>query len=275
MIIVLLPAYEEEHSLPPVLRKLKATLEQLGEPYQVIVCNDGSKDATDELLARYAKEMPIEVLQHTLNRGLGETSRDLFERAAQISRSDDIIIRLDCDDTHEPEFIPRLVDKINEGYDVVIASRFLPGGGQMGVTAYRALISRAANLFMKLFFPIKGLKEYSCGFRAYRSAIIREAIDFYGNDFIQLKGLGFTCTLEKLVKLKLLGAKFGEVAFMLRYDQKQSSSKMVTSITTYGYFSMALMYHWPWGGWRRRYTELLKARVPQPVAHPSQLKAAD
>ena len=120
----------------------------------------------------------------------------------------------------------------------------------MGVSGYRAFISRSANLFMKAFFPIKGLKEYSCGFRGYNAEKIQETIRFFGNNFIQLKGLGFTCTLEKIVKLKLIGAKFGEVPFMLRYDQKQSESKMVTSITTLGYLVMTLLYHWPWGGWR-------------------------
>jgi hypothetical protein len=61
---------------------------------------------------------------------------------------------------------------------------------------------------MKIFFPIPGLKEYSCGYRGYRYSKIKEAIDFFGNNFIQLKGLEFACTLEKIVKLKLIGAKF-------------------------------------------------------------------
>jgi dolichol-phosphate mannosyltransferase len=103
---------------------------------------------------------------------------------------------------------------------------------------------------MKIFFPIPGLKEYSCGFRGYRAEKIKEAIAHFGNNFIQLKGLGFTCTLEKLVKLKLINARFGEVPFMLRYDQKRSPSKMVGSVTTLGYVVMTLLYYWPWGGWR-------------------------
>jgi dolichol-phosphate mannosyltransferase len=197
--------------------------------------------------------MPLDIIQHKINRGLGETSRDLFERAAELCGEADVIVRLDCDDTHEPEFIPTLVNKVREGFDVVIASRFEPGGGQEGVSAYRAFISRCANLFMKIFFPIKGLKEYSCGFRAYRAETIKEAVNFYGNRFIQLKGLGFTCTLEKLVKLKLMGAKFAEVPFLLRYDQKITDSKMVGSVTTLGYLVMTLLYHWPWGGWRNTY----------------------
>lgn len=251
MIVILLPAYNEEESLPELMPKLRHTLDAIGEPYRVIVCDDGSKDRTAEMLESLAAEWPLEVIRHKLNRGLGESARDLFERAAEITEPGDVIVRLDCDDTHEPEFIPRLVACLRDGpYDVVIASRFAPGGGQLGVSAYRAFISRCANLFMKVFIPIRGLKEYSCGFRAYRAEIVKEAVAFYGNNFIQLKGLGFTCTLEKLVKLKLIGARFGEEPFVLRYDQKESPSKMVGSITTLGYLVMTLLYHWPWGGWR-------------------------
>jgi dolichol-phosphate mannosyltransferase len=229
-------------------------MEQEGFAYQIIVCNDGSKDNTAVALLEYQIQLPLEVITHKINRGLGETSRDLFERAAEICNPQDIIIRLDCDDTHEPEFIPRMIAKVEEGFDVVIASRFLPGGGQKGVTPYRAFISRCANLFMKAFFPIEGLREYSCGFRAYKASIIIDSINKFGNNFIQLKGLGFTCTLEKLVKLKLIGGKFGEVPFVLRYDQKQSDSKMINSLTTLGYMVMTIMYHWPWGGWRSLYS---------------------
>ena len=105
---------------------------------------------------------------------------------------------------------------------------------------------------MKFFFPIKGIREYSCGFRAYRASIIQEAISHYKNDFIQLKGLGFTCTLEKVIKLKLIGARFAEVPFILHYDQKLSDSKMVSNITTLGYMVMVLIYYWPFGGWLNR-----------------------
>jgi dolichol-phosphate mannosyltransferase len=230
--------------------KLKTTLTEMKEDFRILVCNDGSIDNTQTMLEAYAQEMPVEIIRHKINRGLGESSRDLFERASELTQPGDVIVRLDCDDTHEPEFIPSIVKKVRDGFDVVIASRFEPGGGQMGVSSYRAFISRSANLFMKVFFPISGLKEYSCGFRGYRAEKVKEAVAFYGNNFIQLKGLGFTCTLEKLVKLKLIGARFGEVPFMLRYDQKQSASKMVSSITTLGYLVMTLLYHWPWGGWR-------------------------
>ena len=250
MIIILLPAFNEEESLPTLMPKIKQTMDAMDEDYQVLVCDDGSTDATARMLSDLSHKMPLEVISHKINRGLGESSRDLFERAVEIAADTDVIVRLDCDDTHEPEFIPNLVEAVRNDRDVIVASRFAPGGGQRGVSAYRAFISRCANLFMKIFFPISGLKEYSCGFRAYRAAKVKEAIDFYGNNFIQLKGLGFTCTLEKIVKLKLIGASFGEAPFVLRYDQKQSDSKMVSSLTTLGYVVMTLLYYWPWGGWR-------------------------
>lgn len=258
MLYILLPAYNEEESIDFIFPKLKNYFENDYKiEYKIIICNDGSKDKTLEKVNKYINSIPLEVITHKLNRGLGETARDLFERAAEVCIEDDIIIRLDCDDTHEPRSIKGLIDKLNEGYDVVIASRFVEGGGQEGLDAYRKTISRLANYFMKIFFPIKGLKEYSSGFRAYRASLIKQAIGFYGNDFIQLKGLGFTCTLEKIIKLRILGARFGEAPMILRYDLKKSPSKMIGSLTTLGYLLMVILYYWPWGGWRTGYKKKL------------------
>jgi dolichol-phosphate mannosyltransferase len=258
LLIILLPAYNEEKSINSLMHKLTKTLIDFKENYKIIVCNDGSTDNTQRVLEDFAKSLPLEIINHNINRGLGETIRDLFERAAKISSDNDIIIRLDCDDTHEPKYIPMIVNKVRSGNDVVIASRFEIGGGQEGVNKYRSIVSKCANLFMKIFFPIKGLKEYSCGYRGYEAKIIKKAINFYGNDFIQLKGIGFTCTLEKLIKLSIIGAKFAEVPFKLRYDQKVSDSKMISSITTLGYLIMTILYHWPFGGWRATYKKKLE-----------------
>lgn len=257
-VLVLLPAYNEEAVLGRLLDKTIGVLEAEGLEFQIVVCNDGSKDATGSILMqREAADRRIVALTHKLNRGLAETVRDLFEYAAEKANDDDVVIRFDCDDTHDPQYIPAMLRKLDEGCDVVIASRFQPGGGAHGLEGGRRFISRAANLIMRLLFAVPNVKEYSCGFRAYRGALVRRAIAFYGNDFVQLKGFGFVCTLEKLVKLHLLRARFGEIGFELRYDRKESSSKMVASITTLGYLVMVVMYYWPWGGWRRYYRRRL------------------
>lgn len=247
-LFILLPAYNEAQSLPPLLGKLEAFTGQHPEiQARVVVVDDGSTDGTAEVLAGYEGPLALEVITHKLNRGLGETARDGFERIAELAAPDDIIIRMDCDDTHEPEYMERMVEKVREGNDVVIASRYQPGARTEGVNGYRRFVSACAQMVMKLVFPIPGVREYSCGYRAYRAELIQAAIRIYGNHFIDLKGLGFTCTVEKLIRMRMLGARFAEVPFTLHYEQKQSDSKMVTSATTLGYLVLIIKYMYPWG----------------------------
>lgn len=266
MIVAVLPAYNEALALPTLVPKLADALEKLTPEFRIVVCNDGSSDASSEVLEDLRQRFPLDVIEHRYNRGLGESVRDLIEYAVQLTGPGDFVVRLDCDDTHEPEYIARMIERAEAGADVVIASRFAEGGGQMGVSAYRRFVSRMATRFMKTMFPIDGLQEYTSGYRVYRAEILHRALATYGGNFVQLKGLGFTCTLEKLVKLKMLGATFAEEPFVLRYDQKTGESKMVASITTFGYVTMALLYHWPWGGWKsssRRASTLLSTSNDQ------------
>lgn len=261
---IILPAYNEEDSIPLMFPKIKDFCTDAGLDYCLVVVDDGSTDNTPQVLEKMKEDYPVHVVCHPINRGLGESERDAFEYVAANADKQDIAIRLDCDDTHEPGYIKPLVEKINQGFDVVNTSRFQPGGGQKGVNSYRAFISYGANIFMKVMFNIPGVKDYSCGFRAYRVQVLQDAVRIFGNGLIQLKGLGFTSTLETIVKLKLLGCRFAEVPFVLRYDKKASPSKMVSSITTLGYLTMALLYHWPFGGWRPFYKHLASTYQDSP-----------
>jgi len=267
MIWIILPAYEEAESLPTLIPKIRATMQSLARPNRIVIVDDGSSDNTAAVLERLRSDgAPIEVVSHWINRGLGETERDAFEYVCQNAHDDDVVVRMDCDDTHEPEYIEKLIARIDEGFEVVSTSRFRSGGGQLGVSRYRAGISYGANLFMGLMFHIPGVRDYSCGFRAYRASSLKDAVRVFGNNFLQLRGLGFTSTLETLVKLHILGCRFSEVPFVLRYDRKVSTSKMVGSVTTLGYLLMAFLYHWPFGGWRRQYAGLSRAWRTKPAA---------
>ncbi|MCJ7519172.1 MAG: glycosyltransferase [Anaerolineaceae bacterium] len=270
MIWILLPAYNEQRDLPRLLEKMEKAL--AGVDYRLVVVNDGSTDKTSEVLERYAGNLKLDIVGHPINRGLGETERDGFEFIAWKAQPDDFVVRIEGDDTHEPKYLFDLIEKLKEGYDVVNTSRFQPGGGQLGVDGYRTFISRSANIFMRLMFRIRGVSDYSCGYRAYRARVIKDALDIYGNNFIQMRGMGFTSTLEIIVKLNILGCRFAEVPFVLRYDQKKGSSKMVGSLTMLGYFIMALLYWWPLGGWRSQYRGLRKLYRADPAKAVSQYK---
>ena len=259
MIYILLPAYNEECALAPLVSKIAAVMGDMRSAYRIIVVNDGSRDDTKRILADLSTRYAIDVITHKYNRGLGETARDGFEYIADVASPNDFIVRMDCDDTHDPRYIPAMISKLKEGYEAVIASRYAPGGGQVGVDWYRRAISRIANLLMKTVFPIRGVWEYTCGFRAYRASLIQDALAIFGNRFIDLKGMGFTGTVEKMIKCKMMGAKVAEIGFVLRYDQKMSTSKVVTSITTLGYFMLIAKYIAFWGvigkEWKRQILE--------------------
>jgi len=264
MLWIMLPAYNEQTDLPSLLGKLETSLK--GKEYHLVVINDGSTDDTADILAGCKDKLNIHVVEHPINRGLGETERDGFEYVAWNADRDDLLVRIEGDDTHEPKYMFDLIDKLNEGYDVVNTSRFQPGGGQLGVSPYHAFISRSANIFMQVLLGIRGVSDYSCGYRAYRVAVLQDALEIFGNQLIQLRGLGFTSTLEIIVKLNVMGCHFAEVPFVLRYDQKKGGSKMVGSITMLGYFIMALLYWWPFGGWRRSFKGLRKLYREDPAA---------
>jgi dolichol-phosphate mannosyltransferase len=124
---------------------------------------------------------------------------------------------------------------------------------------------------MKACFPIRGVKEYTSGFRAYRVALIQDAVDIFGNRFIDLKGMGFTGTVEKLIKCRMMYARVAEHGFVLRYDQKSGPSKVVTSLTTLGYLVLIAKYIVAWGAlgeeWKVRCAER-RARAYGPDGKP-------
>lgn len=267
-VILLLPAYNEAENIGTLVERAAAVFDEYRIEYRVVAVDDGSTDGTAAELARLTQRFPVSVVSHLRNRGLGETIRDGVEAALEGAHDDDVIVRMDGDNTHDPKYIPAMIDKLHEGCDVVIASRFQPGGDQLGVPRNRAAFSRLANLFMKAVFPMRGVREYSCGYRAYRAGALRHVVEKFGRNFIQLGGFGFCCTLEKLVKLHLLGARIGEIAFVHRYDLKLGASKMVANVTTLGYLVMTLLHYWPWGGWRRSYSSPRERITPRPAVTP-------
>jgi dolichol-phosphate mannosyltransferase len=228
-VLVVLPAYNEERDLGPLLQRLDQSMHEDGLPYQIIVVDDGSQDGTARVAADYARYMPVQVEQHQVNQGLGATIRDGLRVAVSLAIDNDVIVVMDADNTHTPGLIRNMVRVIHEGADVVIASRYQPGSYIRGVPRHRKLLSLGARVLFQLVFPIPGIRDYTCGYRAYRASVLAEAFRRYGDDFVNQEG--FQCMVDILIKLRRMDLILREVPLILRYDLKGGASKMQVAQT--------------------------------------------
>jgi dolichol-phosphate mannosyltransferase len=242
MIIVTLPAYNEEIALSPLLDAITQVRQTSLPELRVIVVDDGSADATADIVRRYAKTSPwIALVQHERNQGLSQAIQTGFQAALKDATPDDIVVTLDADNTQPPEVIPSMIERVKSGCDVVIASRFQPGAQVHGVPPLRRLYSRVMGILFQVIFPIRGVRDYSCGFRAYRVDVLQRAYATYGDHFITERG--FACMAEIMCQLGRLGSvTFGEVPFILRYDLKPTTTKMRVWRTIRETLGVALRY---------------------------------
>lgn len=223
-VVIVLPAFNEESNMARLLDRISETLEEEDLHYLVIVVDDGSTDRTGEILESYRDRIPLRIERHKTNQGLGATIRDGLLVAASHASPQDIVITMDADDSHTPGLILRMIRMIREGHDVVIASRYRPGARIFGLSAARRLISYAASWLLRILFPTPGIRDFTCGYRAYRAATLQAALSFYGEQFVNAEG--FQCMVDILLKLRRMQTVFGEVPLILRYDQKGGKSKM-------------------------------------------------
>ncbi len=182
------------------------------------------------------------VLSHDKNQGLGQTMIDGINFLVSNISDDDLIVTMDCEGTHEPKYLLAALEKIREGYDVIVLSRYHKGGGQRGLSWFWTTLSLMAGGFLKILFPIGGLREYSCNYRIYSGQILKKAIDDFGDRLIRLPHMGFAGIPELLIKMRMLKAKIGESPFVLRYDQKPTNSTIKIWDTFKGYFILVLLY---------------------------------
>jgi dolichol-phosphate mannosyltransferase len=222
MLYILLPAYNEEEALALLLPRIRQVMEQHQLAGQVIVVDDGSTDRTAETARAGGAD---EVLPHAQNMGLAAGLRTGLNHAIQTAQPDDVIVTMDADNTHDPGLIPRMIQRIDEGFDIVIASRFRPGARVVGVSPTRRALSNLGGWVYRLLLPIRGVRDYTCGYRAYRVAVLQTAFARWGDRFIS--ETGFAAMPDILLKLRLLDdILVTELPFILRYDRKSGASKM-------------------------------------------------
>lgn len=232
---IILPAFNEAESLPPLLKGIGAIVPRLSD-YTIVVVNDGSSDGTAAVASSYRGRLSLRVVSHGRNRGLARTIETGIRAAVRRAGKDDVIVTMDADNTHSPKLIPRLLRRIDRGADVVIASRYAAGGREEGVPATRRVLSHAIGALLRLRFGLRGVRDYSCGYRAYRAQLLRAAVTRYGGRFIEADG--FQVMAEILVKLSPFSPRIVEVPLHLRYDLKRGHSKIRLLPTVTGYLRL-------------------------------------
>jgi len=237
MVYLVMPAYNEEAGLPPLLDALKDLFEKAGRQYLAIVVNDGSKDRTREVAEERAKGMPLFLINHPTNLNVGAVFRNGITEAMSRACDSDIVVTLEGDNTNDPSIVLQIVEKLErENLNVVVASRYRKGGCFQGFPFKRKMLSHGINTLMRILYPIKGITDYSIFYRAYRASLLRQIMERFGDKFIESPG--FVANAEIIVKGRLFGLRGGEVPLRYLYDQKKGGSKMKIkkTILEYGAF---------------------------------------
>jgi dolichol-phosphate mannosyltransferase len=219
-----MPAYNEETEIGPRLRNISRMITQKGIPFEIWVVNDGSHDQTVRIVEEFSKEIPIHMIHHDRNRGIGVAFLNGLKKIAEFVRDEDIIITLDADNTHNLKTVEFMLKKIDEGYEVVIGSCFSTGGMMIGVPLLRYLLSYVSNLGYRLMFHVKGIRTYTGFYRAHTGAAIKTAFEKFGDHLIEVTG--FAAMAEMLIKFRQIPLFMTEVPMIIRYDLKGRASKM-------------------------------------------------
>lgn len=230
MVIIVLPAYNEADGIEQLLSRIEETLD--GVEHRVVVVDDGSRDRTGEIVTEAARRWPVTLVTHEVNRGAGQAIHSGIQYACAHHHADDVVVTMDADNTQSPSLILTMLDAARQGADVVIAARFVPQGGQIGVPWHRSLLSHAARVVFRTLFPMN-VQDYTSFYRMYRVGLLQRAMTMYQP---LIESRGFVAIVELLLKLRALNPTIVQVPLLLRYDFKagQSKMKILKTILEYG-----------------------------------------
>jgi dolichol-phosphate mannosyltransferase len=215
---VCLPTYDERANIEEMLRALQGVLRD-GD--RVLVIDDNSPDGTGRLADELAKELPfVSVLHRAEKQGLGPAYIAGFKHA--LADGAELILEMDCDFSHDPADVPRLIAAAENGADLVLGSRYVPGGGVGNWGLVRRAISRGGSLYTELFLRM-GVKDPTGGFKCFRRTVL-ETLDL---DAITAKGYAFQ--IETTYRTKRAGFSVVEVPIVFD-DRVRGTSKMSKAI---------------------------------------------
>lgn len=218
---IVLPCYNEEQNIEPLVLAIHNTLHNC-IPYQIIAVNDGSTDNTRKVFKKLVRQYPLLLLDHHKNKGLAKALNTGLTAAIKHSKNNDIIITMDADQTHDPKYIPNMVNATKEA-DVIIASRYAKNSKQQNIPPHRQILSKIINTLISTITKLP-IKDATSGYRCYKAKTLKKLNTITKNKLIESRG--FEVAAELLLKTFWKGATIKEIPIILDYSQKRGGSKM-------------------------------------------------
>ncbi len=213
--IVVIPTYDERENVEPMANAV------LDQGVEILFVDDNSPDGTGDVLdALAAKDSRIHVLHRERKEGLGRAYVAGFSRAIELGA--ELIIQMDCDFSHDPKDVPRLVAACEDGADLVIGSRYVKGGSTPGWPFKRRLISRAGGIFIRV---VTGMpyRDPTGGFKCWRKTTLDKI------DFASVASAGYSFQLEMNHRTWKAGLKTVEIPIAFT-DRVAGYSKITAGI---------------------------------------------
>ena len=227
-VTVVVPTYNEAENLEPLVTAVLAQDARI----RVLVVDDASPDGTgklaDDLALRTGR---VDVLHRRAKEGLGAAYRHGFGLA--FDDGYDVIVSMDCDFSHDPAVIPRMLELVGEGADVVVGSRYVAGGGTQDWPLRRRLLSKWGNRYTGILLGT-GVRDCTAGFRAYRASVLQSV------EPASTGAEGYAFLTELTRRLARRGARIVETPILFR-DREKGTSKMSGRIIVE---SMLLVTRW-------------------------------
>ncbi len=208
---IVVPVFNERENLEPLVDGLKDAMGKWKYATEVVMVNDGSSDDSWELMQKLAaREGFLRTVRHDRNRGFGAALKTGYGNARG-----KVIATMDADLTQDPGQIASFMEKIGQGADIVVGSRYVQGGEMIDVAAHRRMVSAIGRLVVTVLFRLP-IKDVTNGFRAIRKSVV---------DGLQLKSDSFNILPEMIVKAHRKGCSITEVPMTLT-KRKFGVSKM-------------------------------------------------
>jgi len=211
--LVVVPTYNERENVGPLVRKLLG----LGIGLEVLVVDDNSPDGTGEVAEGLSKIFrEVHVLHRGRKEGLGRAYVAGFRYA--LEHGYDIIIQMDADFSHDPEYVPKLLEKLEEGYDLVLGSRYINGVNVVHWPMKRLLLSYLANWYSR---KVTGMpvRDATGGFKVFRRKVLESL------DLDRISASGYAFQIETTFRAWLRGFKVCEVPIVF-WERRWGESKM-------------------------------------------------